>query len=834
LAIIIKFIVKSIWENKFRSFLILLSITLSAALFFSTIAMSGTIEQMFLEQVRKYIGNAEIVIYPNENSPGDMLRMNSTLEFEDEMEYVIGYTLGNAIIRKIDAPDIQIDLRGYRLEDLEKMNPITLENELDIMPFNGKKAVIGRTDADRLEIGVGDNIIMEIKDRRHSFYICGIASSEGLFRPEAESITILVPRETLAALYGSRDMVHRIFLKTVDSEQLDHYLASLSSVYNRYTVAETISQSELESYGRGITVPFFLMLTLVVFISVFIIYSSFKVIALERIPVIGTFRSLGATKRTTNTILLGESLLYGLLGGSFGVLVGRIILKIVTMVLAHNPYNDTPMSMEIVYDQSHILMALIGATVLALVSSLAPIVKVSKIPVKDIVLNNLDTKVTLRRWKPLLGLLLIGCGLTMPHIYSGDHALLVFAVTMLIAVVGLIFTIPLVTGLMIIIFSHIYIFVFGNIGLLALKNIKNNKSIIDNAALLTIGIASLLLISIITYSVSVEVVNVYGQAQYDIYIAMSEGSRRTEQRIRAINGVEDVLECHVAYNVQISGAEQSIFSLYGVDIEKYFTYHTFEIIGDRETIIARAPEGRNIILNSILLDRFSLSPGDIIILKTPKGDVPYSIIGSVSTLWNNGDMAIIPQKYMAWDMAGEYRTDYFVSSNGEPGMAKDRIESKFLREGVIGYIDTMDEMQRKNNESNNGLFALLGGFSVITMIIGSVGVFNNYIVSMISRRRSLAMMRSVGMSRAQTVKMLFIEALSGGIIGGAAGILGGVLLIELVTHVLRAINLPIALHHSSLLFITALISGIAVSVIASVSPALKTSRMNVIKAIRYE
>ncbi len=835
MGIILKFVLKSLWENKFRTFLILLSITLSAALFFSNIAMSGTIENMFLEQVRKYIGNAEIMISTNEDSPSNMIRMNNALAFEGEMEYVVGVTAGSAIIRKHSSPDIQIDLRGYRFQDLDKMNPIYLEDEIDMLPFNGKKVVIGRADADRLEVDAGDNIIMEINGRKHSFYISGVALSEGLFRPETQSITMLVPRDTLASLSGSRDMVHTIFFKTVDSEQVDHYIARLSEVYSRYTVSETISQSELESYSRGITVPFFLMLTLVVFISIFIIYSSFKLIALERLPVIGTFRSIGATKKTTNTILLGESFAYGLLGGFFGVLVGRVILKIVTMVLAHNPYADNPMSMEIAYEQSHILMAFIGATILSLVSSLFPIMRVSKIPVKDVILNNLEAKVSMKKWRPFLGLLLITCGLIIPYLYNGEYALYIYTSGILIAAFGIIFAIPLLTGLIINISYYTYSFIFGNVGVLALKNVKNNKNIMDNAALLAIGIASLLFISILTFSVSTEVVNVYGKAQYDIYLQMNEGSRSTEQRIRAIEGVEDVLQNHVSYNIRVAGEDdKSIFVLYGTDIEKYFTYHTFELIGDRDQIISHAPQGRNIIMNTILLDRFDLKPGDTITFNMPKGDITYYIIGALNTLWNNGDMAIIPEKYMAWDLPGIYQTNYHVISNGESEMVKTRIEDKFSREGVIGYIDTMKEMQRKNNESNNGLFALLGGFSFITMIIGTVGVFNNYVISMISRRRSLAMMRSVGMSRAQTLKMLFIEALNGGIIGGIAGILGSLLFIEMVKHVLEVVHLPFALHHSPVLLSMGLISGIAVSVFASLSPALKTSRMNIIKAIRYE
>jgi putative ABC transport system permease protein len=69
MKIILKFILKSIREQKFRTFLIIFSITLSSALFFASVGLSGTLESVILERVKKYIGTADIVIHPNEKSP---------------------------------------------------------------------------------------------------------------------------------------------------------------------------------------------------------------------------------------------------------------------------------------------------------------------------------------------------------------------------------------------------------------------------------------------------------------------------------------------------------------------------------------------------------------------------------------------------------------------------------------------------------------------------------------------------------------------------------------------------------------------------------------------
>ncbi|MGE5678209.1 MAG: FtsX-like permease family protein, partial [Pseudomonadota bacterium] len=86
----------------------------------------------------------------------------------------------------------------------------------------------------------------------------------------------------------------------------------------------------------------------------------------------------------------------------------------------------------------------------------------------------------------------------------------------------------------------------------------------------------------------------------------------------------------------------------------------------------------------------------------------------------------------------------------------------------------------------------------------------------------------------QIIRMIFIEALSGGLIGGAVGVFSGVVCISVVPYVMRAIDLPIPIHYSIVLMVISLLGGAAVTLVASVSPALKSSRLNIIEALKYE
>ena len=96
------------------------------------------------------------------------------------------------------------------------------------------------------------------------------------------------------------------------------------------------------------------------------------------------------------------------------------------------------------------------------------------------------------------------------------------------------------------------------------------------------------------------------------------------------------------------------------------------------------------------------------------------------------------------------------------------------------------------------------------------------------------MMRSIGLSKRQTLKMIMIEALTGGCIGGIVGIIGGTLMLWSVPNLMQSIDVPIAIHYSMSFFISSLVGGIIIAVLASISPALKTSKLNIIEAIKYE
>jgi putative ABC transport system permease protein len=331
MGVIFKFVVKNIQEKKFRTFLILFSVSLSAALFFASYALSGTMEQTVMTQVKKYIGSAEIMIWANQKSPSWCFLIEKTAKYQNRLEYAVG-SIETIVNYQNKNETIDINLKGFNLEDLPKLNPFVLKAQKNLLSFTGNKIIMSEKTAQNCGLQVGQNIEILFDGNRHRFQIVGIARPFGYFQEDSQSNTAVVPRESLARVFNVPGRVSIAYLKLKDPSQIQVTINDLAREYRRYTVREPISKAELKQNTERISIPFRIMVGMVMLISIFIIYSSFKVITRERLPVIGTFRSIGATRRITDLVMFAESFFYGIIGGIAGCILGLGILYVMSMI----------------------------------------------------------------------------------------------------------------------------------------------------------------------------------------------------------------------------------------------------------------------------------------------------------------------------------------------------------------------------------------------------------------------------------------------------------------------------------------------------------------------
>ncbi|WP_028307087.1 ABC transporter permease [Desulfitibacter alkalitolerans] len=827
--IILKFTLRNIKEKKLRTFLIILSVMLSAALYFGSTGLSKTIEKTYTQYLTKYYGTAEIMIYPNQNSPSAFIPDYQLNSFADELEYAVGVMHGSGVYKVSRDEVLRFNILGYELDELSTMHTLVLSEQAGIEPFSGRKVIISRDTAQKYGLEIGENLALDVHGQRIHFKIVGIAQPTGLFLEDGRNTYAVVPKEYINSLNQVRGKSNTIYIKLLDGSQKNSFIERLAQEYPRYTVTETIREADIKEYTNQITQPFIMMVAIVILISIFIIYTSFKVIAYERIPVIGTFRSVGATRKMVNTVFLVESIVYGIIGGITGSFLGIGVLHV--MAKLTTPSWLQGITTHVVYTPAQVLTTFALAVVLSFSSAFIPIWKVAKIPVKDIVLNNIENKKKPRKYKYMLGLIFVGLSMLIPPLLPYNLVMPLSTVSMLLGITGIIMLLPLIINTLIKVMEGLFAGLFGNEGLLALKNLRNNKNIINNIALLYIGITCILIVKIVGVSVMTEVTSFFRNWKFEILAAPQMADRHTEAGLRSVAGVEDTYGALMTRNVEVVGTDYIVWTLEGIN-ERFFDFMNIEVPGGPGEAVKKLNSGRYIIVSTHIKKLLGLKENDIMTLKTPRGDVPYQIIGFTSTIENNGNYVIMSDRYLRLDMNEQYYNMVYIKTNNDPKLVQQKINRKYSRTPF--WNDTVENIVQRNYQMNSQLFLLLDGFSYVTIVIGIFGVLNNYIISFMERRRSFAVLRSIGMSIKQTQKMLFIEALSGGLIAGIIGVIGGIMGINTISYLLRSMGLSGTMQYDFTVFWLAVIAGVGVSVVASISPALKTSKMSIVSSLKYE
>lgn len=125
--------------------------------------------------------------------------------------------------------------------------------------------------------------------------------------------------------------------------------------------------------------------------------------------------------------------------------------------------------------------------------------------------------------------------------------------------------------------------------------------------------------------------------------------------------------------------------------------------------------------------------------------------------------------------------------------------------------------------------ALLVSFVVAALIISSIGVFNIILGSIHSRLRDIGLLKTMGASKGQLIRLFLYEAVFIGITGGIIGFVIGSGLSYVVGPILFK---DIAIKITPLFFFVAVLLGAVTTIAASIYPAIYASKIRVAEAFK--
>ena len=134
--------------------------------------------------------------------------------------------------------------------------------------------------------------------------------------------------------------------------------------------------------------------------------------------------------------------------------------------------------------------------------------------------------------------------------------------------------------------------------------------------------------------------------------------------------------------------------------------------------------------------------------------------------------------------------------------------------------------------------ASLGSVKVFILSICGAVVFTTLLVcantmamSIRERTREVAVLRTLGFTRENILKLLLSESIAISLIGGLVGVLLGTLVIKAMSR--PGIGLPVSMHMTPLTALVVLLVAAVVGVVSGVIPSYRASNLGIVDALRY-
>ncbi|MGK2955858.1 MAG: ABC transporter permease [Solirubrobacterales bacterium] len=250
-------------------------------------------------------------------------------------------------------------------------------------------------------------------------------------------------------------------------------------------------------------------------------------------------------------------------------------------------------------------------------------------------------------------------------------------------------------------------------------------------------------------------------------------------------------------------------------------------------------------LDQAAAERVDLEIGDRLQLVGSGKATPFTIVGETQlggASFGGTSIAqvLLPEAQKLTNKEGKFDQ---ISIQADSGVSPDQLKQRVIealpasaRSGL--RVETGEENSQRSSdeirENLNFLNIALLAFAGISLFVGSFVIFNVFSITVAQRTREFGMLRTLGAKRAQILRTVLIEGFLIGLFASITGILVGLGLARGLSAVLSAVGAELpskALVIAPRTIIVSLVIGIGVTLVSSLIPALRSTRVPPIAAL---
>ncbi|WP_026883594.1 ABC transporter permease [Clostridium akagii] len=789
MSILIKYLLKSLSEKKGRLFLIVFAISISTALLVTALGSADSIINNYNQEMKGAYENFNVVIGSNEKAVDPFFTSSSinmdSVKDSFKMMNIGGYVKSNS--KK------QFNMIGTTISDFKKFSSIKIFNESNLNVYNGNEIIISQKTSDNLGLKLNREIELCILGKTEKYKIVGITSNNGMFSlDDKDKFSIVAPSETVNSIYGTKDKNNSMYV-SIDSNKINSWIKTFNKENLNLTAKLLVDESDVEDQVNTIKIPLLFMLIIVLFMTMFIIYSTFKLIITERMETIGTFLSLGATKFSITILFLKESLIYGIIGGIIGNLFGAVTIYITSFF--SNPFKEQGIKATANFKSEYFIIGFILAVLIAMISSILPIISIRKIPVKDVILGTFKNPNKSSWASFIVGLVLlvlsfvfhiIGPNITLPRPYI--TAIPAF----FMGFMGIICIVPKIIEALLYPIVRISRRINGLV-MIPINNVRTTKILINNIRLITISIISIIMIMSFSLSLSDLLGGVYKNVNYSVVVSVnSENGSTLKLAQNIINNYNKKTKVtkRQYLSSSLNGNEDKQIKLLLIEPNNYKDYDNYMVYKDKDKQLSDLDNNEDgIIISKRIATRYNLKVNNFINLSVDNKNERFKVLSIVDAKFMNmGNVNLISCKAALKHFGIRDSNEFFISSN----FPENKVENDLIKDfkGIDVDISTKQEQMNKDKESSNQIVLLLKIFSYITMIMATFGVVSNVSICFLQRKREMAILSASGLTSRALIVVVesLVVAITALLISFIASVWIIILLQDIFNYLVLSIN----------------------------------------------
>ena len=574
-------------------------------------------------------------------------------------------------------------------------------------------------------------------------------------------------------------------------------------------------------------------------LAVIIIVNTFLMNLSERRRQLAILRAVGATRGQIVRMLLAEGLVLGIVGTALGCVIGAgggyLLMRGVARlyIIPPPPVAFTPFAF--------ILAAVLGPT-LAVAAAGVPAALAARIPPLEAMQPAVATEEgRTSRWLSLSGtaILAISTGLLAAGIFGWIPSFVVIPVAV-VSMASIVLLIPWLVGPL------------GRITAWLLSPLLKLEGRLAHRQIRRRGVRTALTVGVLYLAVSLgigqgtaiinnvaDVRSWYRQTMIaDFVLRVSAPDTATGQtaelplslgdQIRKVAGVANV------DSIRFLTAEAADHQVYVV--ARDFTGEELALDlyrSDPESVRRGLLEGE-VVLGTVLAHHAGLHVGDEITIKTRQGAKQFRIAG-LAIDYMVGGYVVYMRRPVAEQLFGVQGVDAFLVQ-AAPGALPTVGAALTQIAGEHGMLlHSFAELTQKLDATVARLVGGLWGLLVLGFVVAALGIANTLSMNVLEQTRELALLRVVGMTRRQIRKMVLSQAGLIGLIGVGLGTGSGVATAYIITlSMMPLLGYPVAFGLHPLLFLGCCVGGMSLVLLASLLPAERAARLDLLIALQYE